>query len=520
MRGSKYPLSVPPYGPTWTVLGVQAPGTPAAKTVQYQLGALGAAFGFQYATIAALRANTITTLGATFVQNYATPGDNGGGFFIYNASDTTSTDNGGTIIIDALGHRWYRQYTGAISLAWFGGNSVGTASNTAAFEAALAVSPSINIGPGQWRFDTPVNATNLNLLQIFGAGMMAPAYGLALVPPAEGAVIIANCGTGVPWIDCTGANNVLMRDLMVTSLSATNKSDIGMIFGTSTGAQVGEPGGTNICLENVGVQLADANMSCPVYFNGGSGLSHFTNVWTLGRYGLYFCTGNPLNIVPPFGVFGVTVNVDGVIGNGCSLLGYGEQPVLVLTNANNHQWNQLYLATTNGGAGYTGTDYPMVITNGLDIDIKVEVDYFPSVVEFLGTCENVSITGTSFPYLTPVPVNIPAVAFFNGTSVINSEFLVKVVTSGAALPNANYYYTSVSGASPTMTAWKGCSFLFDTVVGNCFYGNVTGAPTVGFFNLTFNGNADAPGMTFLVNGSVASTANERYFINGKSFGAG
>jgi hypothetical protein len=58
-------------------------------------------------TFAALRANTaappsIIVAGGTF------PADGSGGLFIYNPLDTTSPDNGSTIIVDAVGHRWYR----------------------------------------------------------------------------------------------------------------------------------------------------------------------------------------------------------------------------------------------------------------------------------------------------------------------------------------------------------------------------------------------------------------------------
>lgn len=59
-------------------------------------------------TFDALRANTaappsIIVAGATF------PADGLGGLYVYNPLDTTSPDNGSTIIVDAAGHRWYRQ---------------------------------------------------------------------------------------------------------------------------------------------------------------------------------------------------------------------------------------------------------------------------------------------------------------------------------------------------------------------------------------------------------------------------
>lgn len=42
------------------------------------------------------------------------------GDFYLDPSDTTSPDNGGTVIVDALGRRWKRQFEGGLDLYWFG----------------------------------------------------------------------------------------------------------------------------------------------------------------------------------------------------------------------------------------------------------------------------------------------------------------------------------------------------------------------------------------------------------------
>lgn len=49
--------------------------------------------------------------------------DNAGGYFVRDDTDTTSTDNDGTIIVDALNRRWKREYSGGLRLEWFGGVS-------------------------------------------------------------------------------------------------------------------------------------------------------------------------------------------------------------------------------------------------------------------------------------------------------------------------------------------------------------------------------------------------------------
>ena len=69
-------------------------------------------------TIAALRANK-GDLKAVKVLGYWSPGDGGEGVFLSH-SDSTASDNGGTVIIDAAKHRWDRQYNGPVDARWFG----------------------------------------------------------------------------------------------------------------------------------------------------------------------------------------------------------------------------------------------------------------------------------------------------------------------------------------------------------------------------------------------------------------
>lgn len=45
--------------------------------------------------------------------------DDGHGTFLRDDADTTSADNGGTVLIDALGRRWKRQFSGELNFLWF-----------------------------------------------------------------------------------------------------------------------------------------------------------------------------------------------------------------------------------------------------------------------------------------------------------------------------------------------------------------------------------------------------------------
>lgn len=41
------------------------------------------------------------------------------GFFYYDSADTTSVDNGGTVIVSSNGKRWKRMFEGAVNVFWF-----------------------------------------------------------------------------------------------------------------------------------------------------------------------------------------------------------------------------------------------------------------------------------------------------------------------------------------------------------------------------------------------------------------
>jgi|LakMenEpi03Aug12_release.lakeMendotaPanAssembly.Ray.scaffolds.fasta_scaffold93873_6 parallel beta-helix repeat protein len=61
----------------------------------------------------------------------------GGGVFRYDASDTTTADNGGTVIVDAAGNRWKRQYAGPLNAKWFGARGDNSTNDTTALQNAL-----------------------------------------------------------------------------------------------------------------------------------------------------------------------------------------------------------------------------------------------------------------------------------------------------------------------------------------------------------------------------------------------
>lgn len=59
------------------------------------------------------------------------------GLFLRDTSDTTSADNGGTIIVDASGRRWKRLFTGSLQAAWFGAVGDGVTNDSSALQALI-----------------------------------------------------------------------------------------------------------------------------------------------------------------------------------------------------------------------------------------------------------------------------------------------------------------------------------------------------------------------------------------------
>lgn len=90
------------------------------------------------ANISALRANT-TNYPLFYLLGYYTPNDGQGGMFWLDVADTTTPDNGGTVIVDASGHRYKRQDNeGPIDVRKFGAKGDGVTVDTTSFTNAIA----------------------------------------------------------------------------------------------------------------------------------------------------------------------------------------------------------------------------------------------------------------------------------------------------------------------------------------------------------------------------------------------
>lgn len=107
-------------------------------------------------SIAALRALSKTSASkAAIVTSYYGDGAGGGGAYRLDLADTTSVDNGGSIIVANDGGRWKLVFTGEYWIEQFGAKA-GTDSTTA-FLAAVATGKPLRVGHGDFTISAPIS---------------------------------------------------------------------------------------------------------------------------------------------------------------------------------------------------------------------------------------------------------------------------------------------------------------------------------------------------------------------------
>lgn len=146
---------------------------PLATTAAVGTAIAAAATALNVATIAALRLNT-TGVPTAILAGYATALDGGEGVFVIDALDATSADNGGTIIVDAAGHRWYRQFDrSTVNAKWFGCKGTwttgATPDDTLAARAALATGYNVFFPTGKYCLSDMLTTTTPGQ-RVTGAG--------------------------------------------------------------------------------------------------------------------------------------------------------------------------------------------------------------------------------------------------------------------------------------------------------------------------------------------------------------
>ena len=119
---------------------------------------------------------------AQYVRGVANILDGGFGTFRVDSSDTTSADNGGTILVDALGRRWKREFAGDVNVKWFGAVANGITDDTVAIQSAIYNARDLKrrtfIPGGRYLFSQLVIPTSIEVYGsgIGGYGSTSPSY--------------------------------------------------------------------------------------------------------------------------------------------------------------------------------------------------------------------------------------------------------------------------------------------------------------------------------------------------------
>lgn len=114
-------------------------------------------------SIAVLRSISSEIYSRVFVSGYYSPHDGGGGAYQLDPIDTTSVDNGGTIVVAADGGRWKLQHTGKVSLKQFGAKGDGTTDDTAAIVSAISSALAIFLPNGSYVMTNTSFTTGMTL---------------------------------------------------------------------------------------------------------------------------------------------------------------------------------------------------------------------------------------------------------------------------------------------------------------------------------------------------------------------
>jgi hypothetical protein len=229
------------------VVGIQTDVDAAATPPNYTLD-----------NIAALRLlNSSSTANHLILLRNYVMGD-GGGVFRYDSTDTTTADNGGTIIVDAASRRWKRQWSGAVDARWFGVRADGSTNDAAALQAAIDLVSTggvVMLPRGTISYGTTLTVYGAVTLQGQGRGETTLSYtgaaqGIVQSTPSTRIydvvirdLTLSDAGTGTIGLDMASVSSGVFENLLID--------------GFTTGVSI--TGSNGFCVYNRFINVTAAN---------------------------------------------------------------------------------------------------------------------------------------------------------------------------------------------------------------------------------------------------------------------
>lgn len=199
-------------------------------------------------SIAALRSLDKSKYTRAFVTGYYAASDGGGGPYAYDPSDTTSTDNGGSIVVASDGGRWKLQYFASVTAKQFGAKADGVINDTPALQKFVDFVTAAGvrgvIDPGSYILGAPLTIT-------------IGAIGFELDGPGCNAAIFKVPTTfsgGAAAVKLVGTGNYVGWDVGGFAIQAATPGSTGT---ATLGFQIGDP--TTVAINILGFQFSRMN---------------------------------------------------------------------------------------------------------------------------------------------------------------------------------------------------------------------------------------------------------------------
>jgi hypothetical protein len=240
-------------------------------------------------------------------RGYASPGDGGGGVFVWTTDTTTPAtfDPLGGVMVVPSGTRtgcWKRLFDGPVNILWFGAKGdyptdesnamavLASTDNSTAVQAAITVAKgitrSVYIPFGHFRCDSPLDMTDSIGIRIAGNGFQSQ-------------LVARTCEA--PLFDCTGSYEHLFTDFSVRGSGLLgHRPDMAFLLARSMGnGSAGLHTFRNVTTD--GLFLKACVMSISSEANTYS-RCRFDNAAD-GSWAVALLAQNDMEVIPPFGTF-------------------------------------------------------------------------------------------------------------------------------------------------------------------------------------------------------------------------